>query len=73
MNDWDGNFEALHEFEEGLHVVLCKLPGGALCCCVLAPAEREATAVLLNLAAHHTASLFIAQGDAVLLRPVSVT
>jgi len=73
VNDWDDNFAGLHEFEQGLHAVLCTLPVVALCCCVVAPAERAATAALLNLAAHHTGSLFIAQGDAVLMRPVSIT
>ncbi len=72
INDWDGNYDGLHSFEEGLHSVLRKLPVIALCCCVVAPAESEGTAALLNLAAHHTGSLFLAQGDAVLMRPVSI-
>lgn len=72
VNDWDGNFDGLRTFEEGLHQMLCNLSVVALCCCVVAPAETEATAALIDLAAHHTGSLFVAQGDAMLMRPVSV-
>jgi excisionase family DNA binding protein len=72
VNDWGGNFSGLQAFEQDLHAVLHKLPVVALCCCVVAPAESEGTAALINLAAHHTGSLFVAQGDAVLMRPVRV-
>lgn len=73
INDWEGNFTGLQAFEKGLHDVLCNLPVVALCCCVVAPAESEATAALLNLAAHHTGSLFMAQGNAVLMRPMTIS
>lgn len=72
VNDWDGNYDGLFAFEEGLHSILQQLPVVSLCCCVVSPAEEAATSALLNLATHHTGSLFVTGGSAVLMRPVTV-
>lgn len=73
VNDWEGNYEGLLSFEEGLHQLLNKIQVVALCCCLVAPSETMATATLFNLAAHHTGSLFVVQDSAVLMRPVVVS
>lgn len=70
LSDWQGNQEALVEFETDLHKAFHDLPVVALCPCVLDHVDQPGFEALMRLVRHHSSALFPNNEDPVLMKVI---
>lgn len=68
LSDWEGQLEALMQFEDGLHQAFQRLPVIALCPCMLDRVDQSGFETLLDLTAYHSGALFMPHGEPLLMK-----
>lgn len=71
LSDWQGNQDALIDFETNLHKAFHDLPVVALCPCVLDQVDPPGFEALMRLMEHHSSALFPTDENPVLMKVVA--